>query len=356
MIEHDILEPPVEPVIHRRHAARPALPTRRPLTEEHPHTGEELRLFGNFRSPEIWPVALWRRERPSVRCTAVTVFGMMRAHPYGSYGAIAVSLPRRGGEAEGGRRMWRSRPGTGSNRGNIGPCRAQLISTSPEPCGSITSIAVPVARLTVGCSTAGVTASGRLVCHCLMIESDAGLILVNTGYDLRDVDHPHRSSAISISTTPAEWRIFFSRSSTRCRARRSRGRPQSQGYSRADHQARIAIERAHAPMVADGAAATMTPPCADRDIRGLAARVSRFQDDDQARPFASDLLLQPSAWSSLRGMVSDLTLARLFLLDLTRLAQPSFPASRSMVVSAETASQAPCSCAPKPGVRLRVHG
>lgn len=40
-----------------------------------------------------------------------------------------------------------------------------------------------------GCST-GVT--GRLVCHCLLIETDAhGLVLVDTGYGLRDVAHPH---------------------------------------------------------------------------------------------------------------------------------------------------------------------
>ena len=35
---------------------------------------------------------------------------------------------------------------------------------------------------------------GRLVCHCLLIESEAGLVLVDTGYGLRDVDHPHRGS------------------------------------------------------------------------------------------------------------------------------------------------------------------
>jgi glyoxylase-like metal-dependent hydrolase (beta-lactamase superfamily II) len=39
--------------------------------------------------------------------------------------------------------------------------------------------------------SAGLT--GRLVCHCLLIETDAhGLVLVDTGYGLRDVDHPHR--------------------------------------------------------------------------------------------------------------------------------------------------------------------
>ena len=33
---------------------------------------------------------------------------------------------------------------------------------------------------------------GRIVCHCLLIESDAGLVLVDTGFGTRDVDHPHR--------------------------------------------------------------------------------------------------------------------------------------------------------------------
>jgi len=33
---------------------------------------------------------------------------------------------------------------------------------------------------------------GHLVCHCLLIESEAGLILVDTGFGTRDVDHPHR--------------------------------------------------------------------------------------------------------------------------------------------------------------------
>ena len=35
---------------------------------------------------------------------------------------------------------------------------------------------------------------GHLVCHCLLIETDAhGLVLVDTGFGLKDVDHPHRS-------------------------------------------------------------------------------------------------------------------------------------------------------------------
>lgn len=37
---------------------------------------------------------------------------------------------------------------------------------------------------------------GRLVCHCLLIETDShGLVLVDTGYGLRDIDHPHRHPA-----------------------------------------------------------------------------------------------------------------------------------------------------------------
>lgn len=31
---------------------------------------------------------------------------------------------------------------------------------------------------------------GRLVCHCPLIEHDTGLILVDTGYGLEDVDSP----------------------------------------------------------------------------------------------------------------------------------------------------------------------
>jgi glyoxylase-like metal-dependent hydrolase (beta-lactamase superfamily II) len=33
---------------------------------------------------------------------------------------------------------------------------------------------------------------GHLICHCLLIETEAGLVLVDTGYGLKDVDHPHR--------------------------------------------------------------------------------------------------------------------------------------------------------------------
>lgn len=31
---------------------------------------------------------------------------------------------------------------------------------------------------------------GKLVCHCLLVESSAGLVLVDTGYGLKDVEHP----------------------------------------------------------------------------------------------------------------------------------------------------------------------
>ena len=33
---------------------------------------------------------------------------------------------------------------------------------------------------------------GHIVCHCLLLESDSGLILVDTGFGLRDVADPHR--------------------------------------------------------------------------------------------------------------------------------------------------------------------
>lgn len=35
----------------------------------------------------------------------------------------------------------------------------------------------------------------HLVCHCLLIESDAGLVLVDTGFGTRDVAHPQRRLA-----------------------------------------------------------------------------------------------------------------------------------------------------------------
>ena len=33
---------------------------------------------------------------------------------------------------------------------------------------------------------------GRIVCHYLLLETDDGLVLVDTGFGTRDVDHPHR--------------------------------------------------------------------------------------------------------------------------------------------------------------------
>jgi glyoxylase-like metal-dependent hydrolase (beta-lactamase superfamily II) len=43
--------------------------------------------------------------------------------------------------------------------------------------------------------------TGRLVCHCLLIETEAGLVLVDTGYGLRDVHHPHRQPHPRITRT-----------------------------------------------------------------------------------------------------------------------------------------------------------
>lgn len=43
---------------------------------------------------------------------------------------------------------------------------------------------------------------GHLVCHCLLIETDAdGLVLVDTGYGLRDVQHPHQGRRSRITRT-----------------------------------------------------------------------------------------------------------------------------------------------------------
>ncbi len=48
---------------------------------------------------------------------------------------------------------------------------------------------------------------GRIVCHCLLIETDAhGLVLVDTGYGLRDVAHPHHGTDPRI-TLP--WRMML---------------------------------------------------------------------------------------------------------------------------------------------------
>lgn len=46
---------------------------------------------------------------------------------------------------------------------------------------------------------------GHIVCHCLLIETDAhGLVLVDTGYGLNDVDHPHRPKRV-----PRAWRAML---------------------------------------------------------------------------------------------------------------------------------------------------
>jgi glyoxylase-like metal-dependent hydrolase (beta-lactamase superfamily II) len=44
--------------------------------------------------------------------------------------------------------------------------------------------------------------TGKLVCHCLLLETQAsGLVLVDTGYGLRDVAHPHGSPHPRITRT-----------------------------------------------------------------------------------------------------------------------------------------------------------
>jgi glyoxylase-like metal-dependent hydrolase (beta-lactamase superfamily II) len=44
--------------------------------------------------------------------------------------------------------------------------------------------------------------TGHIVCHCLLIETDAqGLVLIDTGYGLKDVDHPHRGPSPRITKT-----------------------------------------------------------------------------------------------------------------------------------------------------------
>lgn len=44
--------------------------------------------------------------------------------------------------------------------------------------------------------------TGRLVCHCLLVETDRhGLVLIDTGYGLNDVDHPHRRPHPRITRT-----------------------------------------------------------------------------------------------------------------------------------------------------------
>lgn len=47
----------------------------------------------------------------------------------------------------------------------------------------------PGARLMDG-RTHGVLRRARLCCHCLLIETNQGLVLVDTGFGTRDVTHP----------------------------------------------------------------------------------------------------------------------------------------------------------------------
>ncbi|WP_301073779.1 MBL fold metallo-hydrolase [Sphingomonas sp.] len=48
---------------------------------------------------------------------------------------------------------------------------------------------------------------GTLVCHCLLIETDAdGLVLVDTGYGLNDVHHPHDAGHVRV---PRPWRAML---------------------------------------------------------------------------------------------------------------------------------------------------
>jgi glyoxylase-like metal-dependent hydrolase (beta-lactamase superfamily II) len=55
-------------------------------------------------------------------------------------------------------------------------------------------------------------ASGHLVCHCLLIETDRGLVLIDTGIGLRDVDHPH--PRLSALYTDVLLRVQFERENT----------------------------------------------------------------------------------------------------------------------------------------------
>ena len=44
--------------------------------------------------------------------------------------------------------------------------------------------------------------TGHIVCHCLLIETGShGLVLVDTGYGMKDVDHPHRGPSPRITKT-----------------------------------------------------------------------------------------------------------------------------------------------------------
>lgn len=68
----------------------------------------------------------------------------------------------------------------------------------------------PCARLING--TGSLFSRGRLVCHCLLVETREGLILVDTGLGLRYIDHPsllgrRTSFVIRAPTDPAETAV-----------------------------------------------------------------------------------------------------------------------------------------------------
>lgn len=55
--------------------------------------------------------------------------------------------------------------------------------------------------------TPGVLTRGHLCCHCLLVETNAGLVLVDTGLGLRDVAHPRaRLSAFFLALLSPEFR------------------------------------------------------------------------------------------------------------------------------------------------------
>ena len=55
--------------------------------------------------------------------------------------------------------------------------------------------------------TSGVLTRGKLCCHCLAVETDDGLVLVDTGYGLRDVADPHsRLSKFFLAMLDPEFR------------------------------------------------------------------------------------------------------------------------------------------------------
>ncbi|AEG93160.1 conserved hypothetical protein [Ramlibacter tataouinensis TTB310] len=55
--------------------------------------------------------------------------------------------------------------------------------------------------------TPGVLTRGHLCCHCLLLETEQGLVLVDTGLGLRDVAHPRaRLSGFFLALLSPEWR------------------------------------------------------------------------------------------------------------------------------------------------------